>query len=343
MVFTAWPQLARWLEEVRAELVLDRELRRDADAWDAADRDTDYLYRGARLAAAEELLVRRDVDGLVSEFVVASTTAAERAAEERARHQARVNRRLRGLLTGVAVLLVVALLAGVLAMRQADRADESAAAATAEALRADALRLGDRALVTTEADLALLLAVAGVRLLDAPETRANLLAALTHASRPWSSLSEASYRGWSLPIRHALDSSPTRIDGSSCVTPTASRSWPGPPRSLPVRFQSHVDFSPDGEQLAVIHDGYDEIRRVGTVAKHPVVLYDTETLAAAPAARQLGGVPPSAAGLDIAYSADGRYVAVSFVRSWGPAASPIRRLLRSGSGTSLHQINRSPS
>ena len=255
VVFTAWPQLNRWLEEMRAELVLDSELRRDAQAWDGADRDADYLYRGVRLAAAEELLGHRDVDGLVGEFVAASATAAERAADERARHQARVNRRLRGLLAGVAVLLVVALVAGVLAVRQADRADDSAAAAEAEALRAEAERLGDRALATSATDLALLLAVAGVKLNDAPETRANLLAVLG-AHRGLIAPDRSRLGGMIAPdpVRRAAGGR-TRRGASRFTRPTQVTCWRGPPTCQTCAPRPHVEFSPDGRQLAVLHEG----------------------------------------------------------------------------------------
>ena len=60
-----------------------------------------------------------------------------------------------------------------------------------------------------------------------------------------------------------------------------------------------------------------------------MVLYDTETLTPLPAAQQLGDVPESAAGLTIAYSADGNFLAVAFVRLGAngepdPSAAPVR-------------------
>jgi DNA-binding SARP family transcriptional activator/WD40 repeat protein len=322
VVFTAWPQLGRWLERMRTELVLDRELRRDAQAWDSAGRDADYLYRGVRLAAAEELLGRRDVAGLVEEFVLASTGAAERAAEERTRHQARVNRRLRGLLTGVGVLLVVALVAGALALRQADRADDSAAAAEAETLRAEAVGLGDRALATSEPDLALLLSVAGVKLDDAPETRANLLAVLgahpglfaPHRSRLKGVIASdpargrlLSYAGGRLAL-HQVDTGDLLL--KSDPVPVV-RSWP------------HAEFSPDGHELAVLHEGHpaDPATEL-TYGERPVVLYDADTLV--PTSRQLGGVPRQAAGQEVAYSADGNFLAVSFTVKGASEANPSR-------------------
>ena len=70
---------------VRGELVLDRDLRSAARAWATDDRGDDYLYRGARLAAASEFVAgHAGVDPVVAEFVAASEEAAQRAAGERA-------------------------------------------------------------------------------------------------------------------------------------------------------------------------------------------------------------------------------------------------------------------
>ena len=86
------------------------------------------------------------------------------------------------MLGGAAVLLVLALVAGILAAVQSDRANENAAQAEQLAVSADARRVGARAQLTDDISLSLLLAAAGVRLDDSPETRVNLLTAL--AKRP---------------------------------------------------------------------------------------------------------------------------------------------------------------
>jgi hypothetical protein len=81
------------------------------------------------------------------------------------------------------VLLVGALIAGFIAVHQADRADNQAAAAQRVAVAADARRVGTRARLSDEISLSVLLAIAGVRLDDAAETRANLHAVLDRNSR----------------------------------------------------------------------------------------------------------------------------------------------------------------
>ena len=88
----------------------------------------------------------------------------------------RVNRRLRAALATAAVLLVGALIAGFVAVRQADRAGQ---AATSELAR----RVGARALLTDDISQSLLLAVHGVRLDNSPETRTNLVAAMSRRPR----------------------------------------------------------------------------------------------------------------------------------------------------------------
>ena len=76
------------------------------------------------------------------------------------------------------VLLVVALSAGLVAFEQQDRAEDNAAAATSAETTAEARRAGASALSTDDLDESMLLAVAGVRLDDSPETRSSLLSAL---------------------------------------------------------------------------------------------------------------------------------------------------------------------
>ncbi len=82
------------------------------------------------------------------------------------------------------MLLVVALVAGAVAVQQQDQAERNAtrALATPQSPRgetsAEARRARRLALSTDDIDESMLLAVAGVRLDDSPETRSSLLAAL---------------------------------------------------------------------------------------------------------------------------------------------------------------------
>ena len=161
-----------------------------ADAWEALGRPDSELYRGVRLARALDWSADRAtaLTAVERQFLEASSRHAETEQEsivERARAQARMIRRLRIALGGAAALLVLALVAGALAAVQTDRANENAAradenAAQAEqaALSADARWVGDPGHLPDDISLALLLAAAGARLDDSPETRANLMSAL---------------------------------------------------------------------------------------------------------------------------------------------------------------------
>ena len=75
----------------------------------------------------------------------------------------------------------MAIVAGALAKTAADRADQEATRAEHQTLVADARRLGAEALRSSAPDLALLLAVAGTRLDESPDTRNNLNAVLDRA------------------------------------------------------------------------------------------------------------------------------------------------------------------
>ena len=100
-------------------------------------------------------------------FLDASVAESER--EHRA--QLRANRRLRGLLAGAGVLLAVAVVASVLALRAGDDSRDTARAA-------DAQRLGAQALIDDRLERSLLVAQAGRELDDSVATRGYLLSAL---------------------------------------------------------------------------------------------------------------------------------------------------------------------
>ena len=176
----AWPRLSNWLEDdVEGQRVL-RHLSASADAWEGMGRPDSELYRGVRLAQAQDWqqsshpeLTVPETDFLTNS--VAVRDAQEAAASVQARHQARARRRTRLLVTGVVGLLVAALVAGVLAVRQqAQREAADLATRTAEASRVD-----DAAANAAELDRALLLAVEANRLQDSPQTRAVLAGLLS--------------------------------------------------------------------------------------------------------------------------------------------------------------------
>ena len=171
-----WPRLRGWLEEDRDAIRAHRRLGDAAALWEAGGRDPSDLLRGARLAAAVEVAEAGRVRLNASERAFVDV-GAEQAERER-RAEQRVNRRLRGLLAGALVLLVVAIAAGVISLAQRGQAQDAEAAAEAQALRADAERLGALGVAAPRVEQSLLQAVAGVELQERLETRSSLLTVL---------------------------------------------------------------------------------------------------------------------------------------------------------------------
>ncbi|PIM69169.1 hypothetical protein CTU88_29670 [Streptomyces sp. JV178] len=176
-LITSWPRLREWIDADRERLRHHRQLTDAARTWLEHDRDPGTLYRGTRLARAEELFASDDdedgdYDGLTSEetaFLVAS--ADQRATEERTATRAR--RRSRTLMASLCAVLAVALVVGLTAvrLRQDSEKQTTDTAARRVAAVADALR-------TTDPHTAMLLGVAAWRLSPLPESRRALLGAL---------------------------------------------------------------------------------------------------------------------------------------------------------------------
>jgi DNA-binding SARP family transcriptional activator/WD40 repeat protein len=129
-----WPRLVEWIDQDRDTIRLRRALHTAAHDWDAHGRDDAMVYRGSRLAAAQDATRLSSLTPTEHDFLQASHELDERERTEtaqRAAQQARQNKRLRRLLTAAAILLVIALTAGVLAITQRNRADNQASAARA--------------------------------------------------------------------------------------------------------------------------------------------------------------------------------------------------------------------
>ncbi|MDX3639232.1 helix-turn-helix domain-containing protein [Streptomyces sp. MB09-02B] len=174
-LITCWPRLREWIDADRERLRHHRQLTDAARTWLQHDRDPGTLYRGTRLARAEELFAgeARDYDGLTSEETAFLVTAAEqRASEERAATRAR--RRSRTLVASLCAVLAVALVVGLTAvrLRQDSEQQTTDAAARRVAAVADALR-------TTDPRTAMLLGVAAWRISPLPDSRRALLGALS--------------------------------------------------------------------------------------------------------------------------------------------------------------------
>jgi DNA-binding SARP family transcriptional activator/WD40 repeat protein len=306
-----WPRLRGWLEEDREEIVALGHLREAAAGWAGLNHDPGALYRGARLDTALQLAGSgaRTLPPLEREFLDASRTERDRERQrevEQLQRTARANRRLRAQLVALAFVLVVALIAGLVAVGQRDRAQESAADADAAAVAADARRVGAQALVAEDIDRSLLLAIEGVRLDDSTDTRANLLAAL---SRNPALVRSARGDDALITVDVSPDGKVVAVGGpfqGLSLRDADSLDELGSLGEPPGRFQ----FRPDGEQIAVVANPY-SIEQFIEFAPLPAILVDATTFEQERA--QLGGQPgPYSIAADLRYSADGRYLAVTF-------------------------------
>jgi WD40 repeat protein len=81
----AWDWLRRLVDENRDAIALQNEIAQDAQEWEQQKRDESYLYRGARLATAQEKLQQNKLvlSGLAQEFVETALAARERERAER--------------------------------------------------------------------------------------------------------------------------------------------------------------------------------------------------------------------------------------------------------------------
>jgi len=239
-----WPTLREWLDEDREGRLVHRRLTEAALEWEALQHDPGSLFRGTRLATTGDWATAHDpeLNELEREFLTASRQASEQEAER----QRRANRRLRGLLIGAVVLLVAALAAGAVALVQRSHARKAQRAAEAQALRSES-----REVATQHPDLGLLLALEAGRLDDSVASRGSLLGALEHGSR---------IRRWLQGFDSPVNASAFSPDGKVLATTTQdgttlwnTETWRpiGPPLRSSQGGWEGVDFSPDGQTLAI--------------------------------------------------------------------------------------------
>ena len=190
------------------------------------------------------------------------------------------------------------MVAGILAVRQANRADDATASATARRAAAQA-QLADRV------DRSLALAAAAQHVEQSPESRTGLLAALARSPqlstvRPlagtWMSVNPNGRTLVTLDADHRFwfyDTSTLELVGR--YDPFPDLAMDGVAGNV-----APLAFTRDGDRLAVaLLDGQDGVVR----------LLDPATYE--PAATQPGGQPEAFSTNDVEFSADGRYLAVS--------------------------------
>ncbi len=165
----AWDWLRRLVDENREAIALQNEIAQDAEEWDKAGREEGYLYRGARLATAQEKLHQNELvlTGLAREFVETAIAAREDAKRKEARRTRRLLAAFGAVATVFAVLAVIAFFlwrAGIVSEQraaeqqqaaEAERAKAETAAESAETAAREAGRqkiLADDARATAEAE-----------------------------------------------------------------------------------------------------------------------------------------------------------------------------------------------
>ncbi|MEU6821001.1 hypothetical protein ABZ921_10255 [Streptomyces atriruber] len=297
-LITAWPRLSAWIEEDRERLRTHRRLTEAAAAWDELDRDAGALYRGTRLATAEEYFPHSHsphshthLTDLERAFL--DTSIAARGQEEHA--AARTTRRLRRFSVALSMLLVLAFTAGLLAWQQSRTSDQQRARAVAAQQTAVSRQLAAQsaALLDTQPDLASLLAAHAYDTGATTEAATSLRAAagLPLSRRLESGLPnegmQSAYspdgRTWAVgSLRHGK----TRVELRDVASGRTTRSFTGVVGGLPSLM-----FDRRGRLLV---SGYDDSRvwwwDVATGARHTtlrgaasrwkVISPDARTLAA---------------------------------------------------------------
>ncbi|MFI0482590.1 helix-turn-helix domain-containing protein [Actinomadura sp. 9N215] len=284
----AWPRLRAWIDDGRTALRTRQQLAAAARAWRQEGGDPHLLYRGARLAAAQDLTVEHRVSQEEQDFI--------RASQERQEAEARAerlrSRRLRRLTAALAVLTVLVACVAAVAVHQSSRARHQTAQAnaaalaaaaaearaqgrneTADLLAAAAYRLDPgavqarSALLSTQGDLLTR------RLPSPPRSVRRLGQALSPGGRTLATYDEANrVQLWDLPagmLRRELATGPETIAPQAVTVSTdghtvavgkgsAKRVWvwsDGTPRTFEMPDAvTCVALSPDGKALAVAGD-----------------------------------------------------------------------------------------
>ncbi len=316
----AWPRLRGWLDEDSEGQRILRHLSVAADTWQAMSRPGSELYRGTRLAQALDWRAQSEPDLTPTERAFldagqALARAEEHTAAQRARTHARINRRLRGLLAGAAFLLIVAVVAGAIAVRQANRATDATRTA-------DARRVASQAQLTDGIDQSLLLALASLQLDPAAGGGASLLAALARSPQLTSFVPAADQPFWHLDVSPggetvAVMDLAGRVRFYDAQSMDAVGEFDPYPPGWATQVACVCDpvaFSPDGQELAVgiLTLAEPSVRRLHAQSHRPL-------------ADQLGGLPSSAQPIDLDYSDNGRYLAITFdLYPKDPFAAPMR-------------------
>ncbi|MGV9252825.1 nSTAND1 domain-containing NTPase [Streptomyces sp. NPDC003697] len=304
-LITAWPRLRQWIDDAREQLRLHRQLTEAARTWNDLDRDPGALYRGTRLAAAQDVFGparQPDLTALEVAFLAASADARDEAEMS----AARTTRRLRSFAAALSVLLVLALTASGIALNQSRVSEQrrDAAEAARHVALSRQLAAQSTGLMGTDPELSSLLAIQAYRTSPTKEATTSLYAAaasplirrLTGHSA-WVSALTFSPNGQTLAT--ASDDHTVRL-----WDPATGRT-----RNILAGHHDGVDsvaFSPDSSLLATASDDR-TVRLWNAATGHPVRQW--HTAGNGPGERDTNGHPDSKA--SVAFSPDGHTLATT--------------------------------
>ena len=240
-----WPRLSGWLEEDAQGRRIHRHLSVAARDWIERGREPSDLYRGARLAAAQEWRAGHETDLNALERTYLDAGVAEQ--DDELETAKRRTRRLRALAGGLAALAVVAVASVIIATGQARRANDETRTAISRSFATQAVSL-----LATDPDVAALLSVEAYRTAPTIEARS--------AARPRSRSSNEPL-GACRPTPRRRPTWPSRPTSRTLAVAHQSagvRLWDlrtrrplGPPLDDRDGSAARVAFSPDGSTLVV--------------------------------------------------------------------------------------------
>lgn len=325
-LLTAWPRLRGWIDEDRERLRTHRKLTEAARTWEELGREPGALYRGSRLATAQEHLsdAPQDLTDLEHAFLTASLADREQALSA----AARVTRRLRALTGTLSVLLVLSVLVSMVAYRQRQAADAAGQVALSRQLAAQSATL-----IRTNPELAVLLAVHAYR--TSPTSQA-LESLYTASALPLRKTFRHHYRTPVVAEEFSPDGRTLAVsdsDGGVFLWDTGSGRLRDKWRAAHDESVTAMAFSRDGRTLGTT-DG------VGGAVR----LWDADSGRLRKPLRpqaQAAGADADWSVFSLAFSPDGRTLATGnndgTVRMWDTETGRLRRSLlrRTGPGVSV--------